>query len=136
MLDLTANQLKEVAKAPTKHSFLARVLQLDPHKQGVVEDKLYRWFQSLSEDLDVRIVLNRTLPFFLESEALTWYRNQNLDAAINLPEITTAEDAAYLAQMDHNGTLSEESLQAAISLMEKIKAGEIKPPRGTLTPGR
>lgn len=136
MLDLTPNQLKEVANAPTAHSFLAKVLKLSPSKQDSVEEKLGRWYQSLSEDLDVRIILNRTFPFFLESEALTWYRENNLDGALNLPEIVSAEDAAYLAQMDHNGTLSEDSLKAAVSLMEKIKAGEIKPPRGTLTPAR
>ena len=136
MLDLTANQLKQVAAAPTKHSFLAKVLKMSTSQQDKVEENLYKWYQTLTEDLDVRIILNRALPFFLESEAVTWYRNHNVDEAVCLPEVVSAEDAAYLAQMEHNGTLSQDSLQEAASLMEKIKSGEIKPPRGTLTPAR
>ena len=134
MLDLTPKQLRQVAEAPTKHSFLAKVLKMSPSRQDAVEWKLYRWYQSLTEDADVRIILNKTLPFFLESEALTWYREHNLDPMLTIPEIVSAEDAAYLAQMDSNGTMSEDSLKAAVSLMEQIKDGRVSPPRGTLTP--
>lgn len=136
MLDLTANQLRQVAEAPTRHSFLARVLTMGMLQQNSVEEKLGRWYQDLSKNLDVQIILNRTLPFFLESEALTWFREHNLDEMLCLPEIVTAEDAAYLAQMEHNGTLSPESLQEAVSLMQQIKDGTIRPPRGTLMPAR
>ena len=132
MLGIDQETTARIAQMPTEHSWLLPMLTLDEWQVMKAQVNLENWLDKIadkiypdsnpkvSENSTVMWAVSRFLPNILESRAIWKFLEERPGMLGAIQLIDTPEDAAAMANMEHNGYLKEEEQEQIVKILQTV----------------
>jgi hypothetical protein len=137
MLEINHERVQAIANMPTKHSWAADLMKLEPYEADLAEDRVCKWItetmQIMYPETDYAERIVRTMWLHrMEKEAISAYLQEHPWLYGIVPEVMDAEEAVYVGAADLLGVASEEDEEAAKAFLELMDKGYLKPDQAVL----
>ena len=138
MYGIDQDIMNQIAKEPTEHSWMAKLMELDLQQSDEAEMRMIKWVMKEAKRLypdkeNVDRIVYSSLLFLMENKAIMSFLEKNPDLMGYLPDVETPDEAASLGAMEIM-YVPQEDERAASEMMEKILSGEIQPNLSEILP--